>query len=331
MRLYCRDTATWKRLGFAGRSVLAHLLRVVDTDGAVDLGNGEPWELAVELFAAPEEMARQGMERVLALGVVEHRGCMLVVPNFVAAQRSPKAAAQRKRETRLRQRDKALHVTFRDGDASQIVTGLEDASTVSQNVTGLNGHGNRGVTGESSNHVTIRPVTPSHPDPSCPIESQNVTRSGYVTGLAPCEDEPSQTQSISTPPWVQLLKTWEKAAFNGMPSGEPTAHRTRLECLWAACLARDPADPVGVFRRAADAYVALQKAKRRNPQLRWFASDFETYVNVHRNGRSASPLLEELRRTEELYARALKEKDELQKARLQRRLEELGKRMSGHA
>lgn len=314
VRLYC-DTPEWAALGFAGQAVAALLLPYLDTEGAVYLGTTEPWRLAMDLLQAPESTAREGMERALGSGFIEHRGHYLVVPGFAAAQKAAASEALRKRQSRRRQRDQAIRVT--DRDLSQNVT--------SQNVTPTNGYHaistenaylSRSHTGRVRDNVrdNVRP------------DAANSTPSD-----APYEDDPAATKLPPTAPWMQLLKLWERVSNKGWPCGDPHSHRARLESLWVACHARDPADPLGVFKRAAEAYCEAQKKRGKTPNLRWFASDFEEYATYKGNGKRTSPLIEELQRTEKLRADAAKAGDSAAVTRLDRELSNIGKRMTGHA
>ena len=104
VRIYTRDTITWKRLGWVGQNVLMQLTRRLDRAGVLDLADGmAPWEAVAALCNAPEEAAVAGMERCLELGVVVHVGSRLVVPKFVEAQEAKASNAQRQRRHRERQ------------------------------------------------------------------------------------------------------------------------------------------------------------------------------------------------------------------------------------
>jgi len=307
VRLYCRDTATWQRLGFAGQCILMQLLRVLDKDGRVSLGGSEPWRFAAELFDAPEGIAREGMAALLQLGVVEPRDQGLLVPNFQAAQAAAKSGAQRMREYRERQRDTALRNVTEQGSQAPTYT----PSNGCHDVTNRND--------------PLRRVTPRD------AGLRNVTVQNGC-GTPPYEDDPGQIQLPSPAPWMQLIKVWERVSNKGIPIGDPHSHRARLESLWVACVARDPADPLAVFRRAAEGYCEAQKKRGRVPRLQYFATDFEEYADTYKpNGRRTSPLIEELEATKALQAQALKAGDTGTVDRLDAELRRIGKRMTGHA
>lgn len=308
VRLYCRDTATWQALGYPGQCMVILLLRVLDQHGRADLGDLEPWQFAVTLFHAPADHAQEGMAQALRLGVFVRHGRELSMPNFELAQSSPKSSALRMREYRGRLREEAAlrNVTsYKNGH--DLAHPTPDAVTKCNDPLRTVTHG----------YARLRKVTPS-------------TGGNGFSSEPPYEDDPGQVGLPPVVPWMQLLKVWEKAAFNGMPSGDPHSHRTRLEAIWTACVARDAHDPLGVFRRAADAYCAVQQGKRKPCQLRWFASDFEVYADSDRSGKRTSPLIEQLQATEQLRAKAALARDSEAVARLDLELGRIGRKMTGH-
>lgn len=120
VRLYVRDTTTWKRLRFEGQSTFALLLRKFDRAGILEIGDMEPWEVAVVHAEVPEQVARAGMEALLRLGVYEVANGALICTNFLEAQEASMSPAMRQKEHRLRRRDEV-----RSGlDASQRETAV---------------------------------------------------------------------------------------------------------------------------------------------------------------------------------------------------------------
>jgi hypothetical protein len=107
VRLYVRDTTTWKRLGFEGQALFCLLIRKVDRTGILEIDDAEPWEAASLHVNAPEDFARKGMDKLLLTGVFEHVGSSLIVPNFVDAQEASMSTTMRQKEHRLRRRDMA--------------------------------------------------------------------------------------------------------------------------------------------------------------------------------------------------------------------------------
>ncbi len=139
VKIFTRDTVTWKLLGWEGRCVLLMLLRKVDRAGCVDLGSGiEGLALLLDL---PEDVTERGFAACLRRGCVTQHDQIAVVPNFVRAQDSRQTDRVRQAESRARRRDSGL---------------------VSQNVT------------DTNEHVTKRDEV-SQPVTTCHTESHDVT------------------------------------------------------------------------------------------------------------------------------------------------------------
>lgn len=149
VRLFVRDTTTWKRIGWDGQCVLMQLLRRVDRSGVLPLDDLEPWECVMLHTGAPEDSARRGMDALLRVGTFEVRGTHLVMPNYLEAQECVKSDALRAKEYRER-RSASNFVTNRDDMESQIVT---QPSQV-----------------DRARHAASRGVTPSLAFPSEPSE-----------------------------------------------------------------------------------------------------------------------------------------------------------------
>lgn len=121
VKVYLRDTPTWKLIGWEGRTVLLHLLRKVDRAGSVDFQDGvEGVALLLEL---PEDIAQRGLDALTRKGVLVKRDHVLLLPNFVEAQKARMSDRLRQSESRARRRETIL---------SQNVT---ESPSLSQNVT----------------------------------------------------------------------------------------------------------------------------------------------------------------------------------------------------
>jgi hypothetical protein len=138
VRLYTRDTMTWKRLGWDGQTMLMHLLRKVDRSGVIDIGDAEPWESGVMLCGAPEDQSRRGVTRMLDLGVIVHDGDRLVFPRFIEGNETPQSDAQRVREHREREKLKRAalkrNVTSSGNETLQIDNATKRVDTPSNSV-----------------------------------------------------------------------------------------------------------------------------------------------------------------------------------------------------
>ena len=128
VRLYTRDTTTWKLLSWQAKCLLPLLLRKVDRAGIADVGDEHALGIAaltdmpLELVAA----ALAGPHGLVERGVLVFRGPLLLIPNFAPAQEARASDAQRQREHRARARDFA-----RFGEVSQIVTMVSQPVTPS--------------------------------------------------------------------------------------------------------------------------------------------------------------------------------------------------------
>jgi hypothetical protein len=152
VRVYTRDTATWKLLSWEGKAVLALLFRKVDRAGLAELGENRSEGLAA-LLDIPVEIAEAGLASVLARKVAMLVGIeqtTLLIPNFLAAQEAFTNDAQRKRDQRERAAAQRTLV-----EVSRSVT---DGHATGQNVTG--------------GHSASREVTGGHSDPSLAVPSK---------------------------------------------------------------------------------------------------------------------------------------------------------------
>ena len=103
VKLYTRDTLTWKRLGWEGRAIFPQLLRKVDRAGILVVDDLEPAIALAVILDAPEEVTRAAWDKMLPAGVVEFRPERreILIPNFLAAQdaiQSDKARQAKHRE-----------------------------------------------------------------------------------------------------------------------------------------------------------------------------------------------------------------------------------------
>jgi hypothetical protein len=120
VRLFVRDTTTWKLIPWQSRLLLPAILRKLDRSGVIDLGNDGEEGLAA-LVDVPADFVKVALPPLLKRGVfrLSPEG-MLVMPNFLAAQEARQSDAQRKRESRENQRILAMQ--------SQTVTGCHTLS-----------------------------------------------------------------------------------------------------------------------------------------------------------------------------------------------------------
>lgn len=146
VRVYTRDTTTWKLLDWRARTVLLHMFRKVDRAGVLEVGEDGVLGLAA-MIELPIEIVEPGLKQLLSSRsptVIEADGSY-VIPHFIEAQECAQTDRQRAKESRSRRRETAL--------ASRNVT------TPSRNEA--NRHGR-------SHDVTVCHSEPSQAKPDCP-------------------------------------------------------------------------------------------------------------------------------------------------------------------
>lgn len=107
VRVYTRDTKTWKRLGFEGQTVLMHVLRRLDKAGVLDDIEDPVIDVAL-VTDVPEVFVAVGLPRLFACGVLEHRGNCIVMPRYIEGQTARKSDAARSRDARQKRRAVAM-------------------------------------------------------------------------------------------------------------------------------------------------------------------------------------------------------------------------------
>jgi hypothetical protein len=106
VRVYTRDTVTWKLWSWESRALWLFLLRKVDRAGVLDLdGSGSRGVAAI--VEMPLEMVEIGLDGLIASRAVEWLDVCLVIPNFIEAQECTQTDAHRQRERRARRRELA--------------------------------------------------------------------------------------------------------------------------------------------------------------------------------------------------------------------------------
>ncbi len=113
VKLYTRESLTWRTWGWEARTTFLHLLKCVDHSGFIETGRMKPAEaLAMQLFL-PREIVAVGLEQLIASETVEIADHAILIVKFVEAQEAKKSEAQRKRDFRERTvlRRRALQTT----------------------------------------------------------------------------------------------------------------------------------------------------------------------------------------------------------------------------
>jgi|PlaIllAssembly_1097288.scaffolds.fasta_scaffold01451_5 hypothetical protein len=128
VRIYVRDTITWRRLTFDGQTVMLHLLRRLDRSGTLDLG-GVDAVTAIEIVTdIPREIIERGLNKCVELEVFLIDENRLVMPNYLIAQETRTNNAERQRRHRAKIRNK---IVVSDNNLSPNVTNSNENVTIS--------------------------------------------------------------------------------------------------------------------------------------------------------------------------------------------------------
>jgi len=293
VRVYTRDTTTWKLMDWRGRTVLSLLFRKVDRAGVLDVGHDGVLGLAAVL-ELPIDIVEAGIAQLTtARGgtpTVVDTGTAYVLPNFLEAQEAPQADAQRKRESRSRRRDVALAVSRNLLPAS--------ASEPVGHETGRN------------RPVESQPVTPIRSDPSRSNPDLSLSRAippapEYPTrhGMGPAGESPAPLPI--TPPardphdgptldqlWTELELARQRAAAHHRVTLRPLlAHdhgRSELaEALSTAAMQGQRAQLAASCLDAIATAEAAAIADRK--QLQWLSGAVFAPRNLRRLAAAPAP------------------------------------------
>lgn len=181
VRLYVRDTVTWKLLKWEGQTVLTQLMRKLDRAGVLDLGGCTPYEAIEALTELPENIIKTGFNRCIEKKVFVVKNDCILMPNFLDAQETPQSDAERARASRERRRDKAkLQSVTKSDDVSQ-----HNVTEPSQNVT-----------------KPSHPVTACHSYPSVPSVLNRAEPS-----YARAREDPL-LKNLKSEPWHKIAKIY---------------------------------------------------------------------------------------------------------------------------
>lgn len=227
VRLYTRDTTTWKRLAFEGQTVLMHVLRKMDMAGVLDVEDMEPWEGAVLHCGIPEDFARRGMERCIALGVLIHQSPFLVAPKYREANEASKSDRQRQAESRTRRRARALgHSVTNRSESSHAVTPRH--ASHDRNGTDAS---HRVTEGHTRSHAVTLTNSSSNSDAEAAVE-RSVTPSQNGNGAHGSRSEPAAAAAVVDPIALvsseEVAREWHSFANQHSPGSYLHAHATRV-------------------------------------------------------------------------------------------------------
>lgn len=200
VRLYTRDTITWKMLPWQGKALLPLLMRKVDRAGLIDVGEHGPDGLAA-LVELPVEVVNEGLAALIKCKTAHWTGggAVLFLPSFLEAQEAHQTDAQRKRDQRERVAAKAKLDQFIPAESHAVT----ECHKTGQDVTV--GHTkSHEVTGGHSDLIRSEPSLAVVP----PTEG---APGGAVQGLLSIQEPPKSKQKKQQPnECYQLVEFYEQ-------------------------------------------------------------------------------------------------------------------------
>jgi hypothetical protein len=256
VRLYIRDTTTWKILGWDGQCLLMQLLRKVDRCGFLSLDGLEPWEGAALHTGASEEAARRGVEVLLRKGVLEHRGQSLVFPNYLAAQECVKSDALRAKEYRER----------------RLVT---DSDVTSREVTIESRHVSPPSRNDRARHAASRGVTPNQPRHAEPA-TPGGAGGDAPDGAAPSAPPKAPRKREANPAFDAVLAVVRDEYATAYP--DPKKQPSNLNGGLVAKLVKWAGGDLGPLRESLRTYLADSFWAREGHPFATWAGDPAKYL-----------------------------------------------------
>jgi len=229
IRLYTRDTATWKLLNWQAKCIVGLLLRKCDRAGVIEFGGAEMAPAITALIDIPMDVVEPGIASLAERDVIELHDHWLVFPNFIDAQEAKTNDKRRAAEYRARRRDRARRAKLARGSAAPGVTPRDDSS--------------RHVTQQSlfEDQVPVTPRDDSSQDVTEPKSgprahsvtlrddsSQGVTESrlGAEPRITPRDENPENRHTASqtvTPSLAVPSRTHDRDLLGGGVTGKGVA------------------------------------------------------------------------------------------------------------
>jgi hypothetical protein len=273
VRVYTRNTTTWRLLGWDGQCVLMQLLRRMDRAGVLDIEDLEPWEAVVLHCGAPEQQAVAGIAECLRRKCIVHSGRQLMAPRFIEAQTASKSDKLRAKESRDR----------RHASASQNVTppSRNEPDTVTESDAGV-----------TVGHTASQPVTPRHAASLsallCGASLTDAMRCDAapapISDLEPGEPEPA------TPLPEQIRRSYRRRFHDALKSYPAEANGKAVAKLANWCA--DNADnhntlPEALAERVLDGLFRSPTASDKHFPLAYAAHDPLEYLGAPRAAKGA--------------------------------------------
>ncbi len=99
IRLYTRDTLTWRSWGWQARCVFPLLMRKIDRAGILDVGDDAAAAIAL-VADLPTSLVSEALPDLLRTETLVLNGKSICAPNFIEAQETPQSDKARKRKSR---------------------------------------------------------------------------------------------------------------------------------------------------------------------------------------------------------------------------------------
>jgi len=209
VKLYTRDTPTWKAMSWQAKALWPLLMRRLDTVGSMDCGELGRVETVSVMTDLPGEVVEPGLKDLERVKVVTwRRGDVLLAPKFIEAQEARKTEKLRKAE----ERQKARAVLAAQGS---------------------------GIINDVSEVVRTRPgasesVTPCHPPSSSPSPTSSPTPSPIPTrsetgSTSGASELPLQGTDAATEVFTYWQKVMKKPPTSRLTDDRRKAVSARLK------------------------------------------------------------------------------------------------------
>ena len=223
VRVYTRDTTTWKLLPWNARCVLQALFRKVDRAGILEL-DGDPVESVAAVIEAPVDVVADGLPSLVQRGCVELRSEALVIPRFLEAQECKQSDPARKRAQRERDRAFAL------------------GETASRHVTVGHAKGPTVTHRDEKSHAVTRGHTRSHAvTPYCAVPTRTVPSLAVPEAIP--EESKSGLMRATTPTVTEPEPDTVTADLEATLEAPQLSNDERYARAYAAGIERGKGDP----------------------------------------------------------------------------------------
>lgn len=133
VRLFIRDTVTWRKWSWQARAVFGLLLRKVDRTGVLDTGGDDKAEALALIIDVPTDVAAVVLDEWVNSGTVVLRESAIFIPRFLEAQEAAHSDKMRQSESRARRHAATLRLP--EDARHELSQAVTDGHSASQPVT----------------------------------------------------------------------------------------------------------------------------------------------------------------------------------------------------